>query len=174
MEPRLSESDIERRRRDLVGLCGALLGGALLAGGLVAVAALREETPLAAETPSTTAFVLGFLALLVILLSSAARSAVLRRAQEREDDAESVAQGMPPPPVAAQRLAAYVRATQLCFTLLAAAAFLGLAAALAGRAPFYGLVACSVSVLAMAVRWPRRSLLDELLARPRATPEERQ
>jgi hypothetical protein len=62
-----------------------------------------------------------------------------------------------------RRLSAYVRATQVSFAMLAAAAAAGLAAALAGGVPFYGLVVCATSTLVMTVRWPRRVAVEHLL-----------
>jgi hypothetical protein len=172
MNGQARERLIESRLRDLAALCGALLGGTLLSTALVVRLAVSAGGDLASETPGTLAFVLGSTALLTVLLSSAVRAAILRRAREREEYEveEEIERATPQDAAAAARarLGAYVRATRASFSLLAVAAALGLLAALAGHSPFYGLVACTVSALAMAVRWPRRAILDDLLAAPPA------
>jgi len=111
-----------------------------------------------------------------VLLAGAVHGRIMRPAEpdesesesdgERDADADAEAPGEAPaaPPEAgawaAARLHAYSWATGVSFAMLAAAAALGAAVAAAGRAPFYGLVICIASLLAMAARWPRRSGFD--------------
>lgn len=66
------------------------------------------------------------------------------------------------PPGEAKRLHAYTWATGVSFGALAVAAALGTVVALAGRAPFYGLVICLASLLAMVARWPRRGSFEHI------------
>jgi hypothetical protein len=68
------------------------------------------------------------------------------------------------PPSEAKRLHAYTWATGVSFGALAVAAALGTVVALAGRAPFYGLVICLASLLAMVARWPRRGSFEHIAA----------
>jgi hypothetical protein len=162
----LGEEAFEPRRRELAARCAALLGGAVATLALVLAALVREPGELTFETPTTVGFALAVGALVLVLLASAARAGILRRAREREADGE------PPSgsPILAVRFAVFERATLVCFAMLAVAAGCGLVAALAGRAPFYGLTVGAASTLGMAVRWPRRPVLEEWLRGP--DPEE--
>jgi hypothetical protein len=63
----------------------------------------------------------------------------------------------------AGRLRAYTWATALGFAMLGVAAALGAMVAIAGQAPFYGLVICLASLLSMAARWPRRGAFEVAL-----------
>ncbi len=63
----------------------------------------------------------------------------------------------------AGRLRAYSWAIGIGFAMLGVAAALGATVAIAGRAPFYGLVVCLASLLGMAARWPRRSAFEVAL-----------
>jgi hypothetical protein len=150
---RLDAAEVERRRRSLVSFCGALSGGAGLVGALVIVSAWRETGEFASEAPSTAAFGLAFGALILVLLSSAARSAVLRRAAEGDGEAGTSAAWR-------KRLSAFGRATRLCFVLLALAIVLGFIAGAGEHAPFYGVTVSAAGLLSMAVRWPRRAVLE--------------
>jgi hypothetical protein len=162
-----AEGDLDERHRDLRNFCAALCGGASLVAALVAYSAWQAPEVLTKETPSSLAFGLAFGGMLTVLLSSGVRAAVLRRAVDREeaDREEALEEGLPVPSTSERRLTSFTRATRLCFGMLGLASVLALLAAEAGRAPFYGLVVSIASLLGMAVRWPRRVVLEDLLAR---------
>jgi hypothetical protein len=101
-------------------------------------------------------------------------------AREAADDVAGEAAGeavaVPPPAVArtaraarsAELLQAFWRATLVSFAMQALAAALGVAVALGGNAPFYGLVICLAALLGMVARWPRRRRFEMLLAEDEA------
>ncbi|HVT60511.1 MAG TPA: hypothetical protein VHR45_19210 [Thermoanaerobaculia bacterium] len=175
----------ERRLRSLAVVCCALATGVLAdAGAIVWLVGSEERRPwAAAPSPPLDSFLLCLAAMLVILLSAGVHARILRRALEREAPPEGPSGDDPPgsdwpsqaagagpderPRLerrAAGRILAYVRATVATFALLELAAAAGLAAALASRSSFYGLVVCGTSLLAMIARWPRPSSLERLLA----------
>lgn len=162
--------EVEEALRRMQGFCGVLLGGVITCGLLVLVLASPAGGSGGAgwmESPETTPFGLAFGAMLLILLASAARRSVLRRALAGWEEADPPDDASVAPAGSGARagvaLAAYRRSIRASFAMLAAAAALGLTAALLSRTPFYGTVICATSGLVMAAIWPRRAPLAEWL-----------
>jgi len=165
---------VERRLRALSSACAALAAAVLVTAGTIGWASRGGSAGAWLTSPPADSFVIAVGALLLVLLAGAVHGRIMRPAEpdesesdgERDADDGGEAQGEAPaaPPEAATwaaaRLHAYSWATGVSFAMLAAAAALGAAVAAAGRAPFYGLVICIASLLAMAARWPRRSGFD--------------
>jgi len=154
-------------------------------------------------SPPVGSFLTAFGAMLLVLLSSAVHGRILRLSVPRRETAEAAAgpgtadaaeevtaeamvedggsgagadrdaerrrrRAWP-----AERLRAYSWAIGIGFAMLGVAAALGATVAIAGRAPFYGLVVCLASLLGMAARWPRRSAFEVALEAERQPPPQR-
>lgn len=195
-EPReVLEAAIEGRLRRL-GTAGAVLAAAVLvaAGAIGWVAGRGGATDWLASPPSGS-FLIAFGAMLLVLLSSAVHGRVLRLPAPRQAEAEDIdslvpaEEGISLGPAGedgrggawrdegqrrrawpAERLRAYSWATGILFAMLGVAAGLGVSVAIAGQAPFYGLVICLASLLGMAARWPRRGAFEVALGAERRPP----
>lgn len=156
-----AEAAIERQLRRLSTACAVPAAAAVAVIGAIVWTAEAPSSEGWLGSPPGESFLMSVGALLLVILSSAARARVLRGArEERSDEAGDVAGAGAGPDGWAGWLRVYSRATGISFAMLGAAVALGGMAALRGRAPFYGLVICLASLLAMIVRWPRRSGLD--------------
>jgi hypothetical protein len=152
-----AEAVIERRLRRLSTACAVPAAVAVAVIGAIVWTAEAPSSEGWLGSPSGESFLMAVGALLLVILSSAARARVLRDAREERSDEAGDGGGPAGPDGWAGWLRVYSRATGISFAMLGAAVALGGMAALRGRAPFYGLVICLASLLAMIVRWPRRS-----------------
>jgi hypothetical protein len=140
-----------RRLQPLRRICAGLAGAVALFG-ILSWTLVRSA---AASLPAVP-LSLSLLAAILILLSSRFRSSVLRRAFPRSTV-------LPVDPEAV--LAAYGKATLLSFSLLEAAAVIGLLVALTSGSATYGIVLCLASLFGMVTRWPRAAEVDRLIRR---------
>jgi hypothetical protein len=162
----LAEAAVERRLRSLSTACAVPAAAALAASGAIVWTASEPGAEGWLGSPPGPSFLMALGALVLVLLSSAAYTRIVRRARE-----EGVGErGAVTPAGVSGWLSVYSRATGVSFAMLAAAAALGAAVALRGRAPFYGLVICLASLLCMAVRWPRRAGLAVAMDGPAPAP----
>jgi hypothetical protein len=175
----LGQEAVEERLRRLSSACAVPAAAAAVTVGALAWTAERDGGAGMLVQPPAGSFLLALGALLMVLLSSGVHRRILRRAVDAAAGEETVgeAQGLAGPGVAelaAARggvagerglLAAYTWATGVSFGMLGVAVVAGALVGLGGGAPFYGLVICLASLLAMVVRWPRRGHFDVALER---------
>jgi hypothetical protein len=192
---------VERRLRRL-GTAGAVLAAAVLvAAGTIGWMAGRGGGTDWLASPPAGSFLIAFGAMLLVLLSSAVHGKILRLpAPPDAEDGDRLApadeEDAPGAPAGdggrggrggdwrqepqrrrawwAERLRAYSWATGALFAMLGVAAGLGVSVAIAGQAPFYGLVICLASLLGMAARWPRRGAFEVALEAEHRPPASRQ
>jgi hypothetical protein len=162
------DSVIARRLRVLGSACAALMVAVLATAVAIGWSAVRPGAGDLMESPPFDSFLVAAGAMLLVLLASAAYGRILRRQAAAEpEESEEAGEAEAPAPAPAARLRAYSWATGASFGMLTAAAALGAVVAIAGRAPFYGLVICIAALFSMTARWPRRSGFDLALSSER-------
>jgi hypothetical protein len=184
----LGQEAVEERLRRLSSACAVPAAAAVVTVGALGWAAERDGGAALLVQPPAGSFLIALGALLMVLLSSGVRRRILERAVDAAAGEEpgGGAREMPDPGAADPAVArggapgeagerallgAYSRATGVSFGMLGVAVVAGALVGLAGGAPFYGLVICMASLLAMVVRWPRRGSFDVALEREPPAPE---
>lgn len=150
---------LDRALATLQVICGALAGSSAMLGlvGWLVVGPLEVRTPVAPppDLPGLPLF-LTALAAILLLTASRLRASLLRRVPPRLPGV-----GDDPAPV----LAAYQRASIVCWALFEGIAVVGLVLSLLTGEVRYAAIFSIAAVLSILVRWPRRSEVERLLRR---------
>jgi hypothetical protein len=173
--PAAPSGEVERRLWRLSSLCAVPAAAALVAVGGIAWKASTDAVDGWLGSPPSASFFLTTAALFMVVLTSAMRGRMMARPPSAPDgdvapgdarEADGVGRAAAPAGTAErwrEPWSRYSRYTVATFVMLSLAIAAGASVGLVGHAPFYGVVLCLASLLAMVARWPRASVFEAIL-----------